>query len=227
MRRFYFMSGLWAVAACALGAPTQAHALTITNTNNITLANSQVESGGNTSANPNVVNGSVGPLLSYTATGSFLSSTFGADKLSNGDIGAGIPSPGQYAIVNAGAGTLTLDFGSTTTLTSISIYIGYRNRDDASYTLKDGAGTILGAWQINNGNAIASNQSTDSFWLTFDTPVLTDKLVFDTSKFGGESNPTVSYREIQVFTTVPEPSTAVLHGGGLLGLAARGRRRKA
>lgn len=79
---------------------------------------------------------------------------------------------------------MNLAFGATKTLIGISIYNGYNNRDDGSYLLNDGAGNVLGGWSIatpSTGITAGTNDGTNSFWLTFNTPVTTDHLVFDTT----------------------------------------------
>ena len=176
--------------------------LVFTDTSNITLTNAQVETGNDASSNPNVVNGNVGQMINYTASGLFnsfsASGTYGTHNLNDGDIG-GSPTnqDGLYAIPNAGAGSLSLDLGGTKTVSSIAIYNGYGNRTDGDYTLTDGSGNVLGGWTVS-GTPGATNDGVHSFWLTFDTPVTTDMLVFNTTNVeGGHS--TNSYREIRIF----------------------------
>lgn len=177
-------------------------AITLTDTTNITLAASQTESGADTTENPDVVWGASGALVPYTESGSFscCGALFLGDNLDDGDVGAGNASDGSYAIPDAGA--LVLDFGSAQTIGSIAIYNGYRNRDDGTYTLRDDAANVLGAWTIATASA-GSNDGADSFWLSFDTPVTTSSITLEStsSDFGN----TVSYREIQVMQPpVPE-----------------------
>lgn len=124
-----------------------------------------------------------------------------ANRLSDGDVGAGVVSSGFYAIPTAGLASLTLTFSQVSTIFSIAIYNGYSNRDDGSYTLKDSAGNILGSWTIATSSN-GTNLGTDAFWLAFKNPVATNQLVFNTTST--ESNSTNSFREIQVF--VPEPA---------------------
>jgi hypothetical protein len=166
----------------------------------IILAATQIESGPDTSENP-YVTGAAGPLIPYAATGSFTccGPTHLADNLDDGDVGAGVGSDGTYAIPDSG--TLVLDFGSTRTLGSIAIYNGYTNRDDGTYTLRDDANNVLGAWTITTISN-DTNDGVDSFWLTFDTPVTTSSLTLELASV--DEDGTVSFREIQIMG--PNPS---------------------
>ena len=222
MRTFLFFPCL--IGLALLSPRTAKASIILTNNANIVLTHVQTELGGDTSDDPNVINGAAGLLLPYTATGNFscCGPNFLADKLNNGDIGVGVPSSGFYAIPNAGPASLTLSFGTTMVLGSIAIYNGYGNRDDGSYTLKDGLGNILGAWTIS-GTSSTTNDGVDSFWLTFKTPVSTNNLVFDTTST--DSQPTNSYREIQVLGPVPEPASLTLIGLGLTVLTFGQRKR--
>jgi len=187
-------------------------AVIFTDTTNITAANTQVEAGPDTSENPDVTGGLAGALLSYTETSGNLygccggaGGTFGAANLNDGDIGAGILSDGTYALPNSG--DLIFSFGSTVSVGSISIYNGYGNRDNGDYVLSDGDGNTLGAWSLQ-GTDGGSNAGMDSFWLTFNSPVVTDQLTLSSTT--GDCCGTPSFREIQVFSPVPEPSGMAL-----------------
>jgi hypothetical protein len=166
------------------------------------LAGSQVESGGDTTDNPDVTGGAGGTLIPYTETGSFTSgATFEGDNLDDGDIGVGNPSDGTYAIPDDGF--LELDFGSAKTVGSIAVYNGYTNRDDGVYTLLDDASNAITGWSIATPSG-SSNDTADSFWLVFDPPVTTSSLTlaFTTTDCCG----TASFREIQVMEpTGPAP----------------------
>jgi hypothetical protein len=213
------------VAALALGcspAESARAALVFTNTNNITVANRQVESGGDTSDNPNVVNGAVGAVLAYTAPdgGYRLDANYGPQRFDDNDVGVGVPSDGFYAVPNEDR--LGFHFPAPTTppvlVGSMAIYYGYGNRTDGSYVLEDGnGGATLGAWVIS-GTPGTTNDGVDSFWLTFNTPVYTSGLVLVAT---GIENGTPSFREVDFFAPVPEPSAALLVGLPLLGLASR------
>ncbi len=177
---------------------TASAALFLTNTTNIQLGKHQTEVGDNLSDNPNLVaNAKVGSLVSFTASSSpvELNATFGLSNLSDGDIGLGVPSDGTYAIPDGNAGTLTLSLGSTQTLGSIAIYNGYANRDDGAYTIKDGAGNVLGAYSITTVAPPNTNDGVDSFWLNFKAPVTTDAIQIDFTT----TDDTPSFREIQLF----------------------------
>jgi hypothetical protein len=181
-------------------------AITMTDTTNVTLAGSQVELDGDTSENPDVTGGLGGALVPYTAltlTGD-LGGNYTIANLNDGDVGVGNPSDGTYAIPNSGSQMVVLDFGAPTALAGVAIYNGYGNRDDGDYVLKDGGGTVLGGWTIS-GTPGGSNDGMDSFWLTFDSPLTTNQLIFDGAVL--DCCATASFREIQVFGAVPEPST--------------------
>ncbi|MEP1208256.1 MAG: VCBS domain-containing protein [Rhizobiaceae bacterium] len=190
--------------------------LTVDPTSDFSLANAQIETGTSSDATDNVVNGPVGSLLAYTATGltsgegsapghpGFGGTDYDLFNLNDGDANSA-GGDGFHAIPNAGANSLVLDLGSEQTIYSIAIYNGYTNRDDGTYTLKDGDGNILGNWTIS-GTPLpgAPNNPVHSFWLTFDQPVTTDTLVFDTTTtdFDGGQH-TNSYREIEIYGVPP------------------------
>lgn len=190
---------------------------------NIKLQYAQIETDGDFSANSNVVHGSVGSMISYSPSGNLWEGPYDGSNLNDGDIGDGVVSDGTYAITEAGPGSLILSFDGSKTLSSIAIYNGYTNRDDGSYTLKDGAGNVLGAWTIS-GSAGSTNENANSFWLNFNTPVTTDKLVIDSTSTDGITN---SYREIQIFgpsadsvtglvVEQSQPTNDVLTSGGII-----------
>jgi VCBS repeat-containing protein len=191
--------------------------LSITNFANISLANSQVEIGADTTSNPEVSGGAAGTLVAYTPSGNFNTDAppvYGPANLNNGDVGLANPSNGIYAIPASGS-PVTLDFGSTKTITSIAIYNGYCNRDNGSYVLTDASNNLLGAWTISTPDqtqgGTATNHGADSFWLTFNTPVTTNHLLLSattTETFGPPPHNTPSYREIQVFDNNTPPTVA-------------------
>ena len=194
--------------------------LVITDTSNITLANSQIEaneeeSGGgapNESGNPDVVNGIVGDLISFAPTGNFdftgpgldapntvftSGGTYGKANIIDGDLTG---SDGTYGIFAADPNAVVMTFAEETTVGSIAIYNGYANRDDGTYTLKDADGTVLGQWTIATSVTPLSSTNTGvhSIWLTFDEPVTTTELVIEYDGAPG-SDVSGSIREIQVF----------------------------
>ncbi|MEM7067356.1 MAG: choice-of-anchor C family protein [Pseudomonadota bacterium] len=172
--------------------------VTLTDTTNITLANSQLETGGDATDNPNVVNAVVGSLIPYTETGVFNvgGGVFAGGNLDDGDIGVGIASDGTYAIAQQGSPAITLTFATSVSVGSIALYGGYGNRIDGNYTLLDGSNNVLGAWTIS-GIGGGTNDGVPSLWLTFDTPVLTNALVLNFTST--DTTTTTSFREIQVF----------------------------
>jgi PEP-CTERM motif len=216
-------------AGLAVSGADRAHAsIMLTNTSNITLANSQFESGANTSENPDVTGGAGGPIVSYTATGSAAGGNFGLANLNDGDVGAGNASDGTYTIMKPlGGAQLRLSFAGTVNLGGIAIYNGYGNRDEGLFTLFDDAGVTLGAWEINDTAPVRND--VDSFWLTFNTTVTTSYLTVQavaTDSFGAN---TVSYREIQAFgaaAPVPEPSSLLVFAGLCVCVGAWQRKRK-
>jgi hypothetical protein len=215
--------GLLAVAA----PPSARAAVTFTDLSNITVTNRQVESGGDTSGNPSVVNGPVGERVPYTPPngGYCCDERYGPPNFDDDDIGTGVPSDGFYAIPNEGR--LNFDFPFPTAppilVGSIAIYYGYGNRADGNYVLKGGliADTTLGAWTIS-GTDGATNDGVDSFWLTFNTPVRTATLTLIAT---GVENGTPSFRELDVFAPVPEPASSALLGAAGLTYLCRRRRR--
>lgn len=218
----------WIALAVVLLLTPRAYAVvTITNPLNITMRNFQTETGGDTTANPNVVNGTVGPLITYTpsnTTGICCGGTYDLSNLSDGDIGIGVLSDGTYGLPNNG-GTMTLAFGAMRLVDSLAIYDGYGNRDDGTYTIRDGAGNLLGVWTIT-GTPGADNNGVDSFWLGFTSPVLTNALQIQIAT----TDITPSFREIQVFAAaVPEPTTVmmwIISGGSLFAVALFSARRR-
>ncbi len=215
-----FFSLLSLVGLVLATTSSSAHAAVVVS-GSITLANSQVEVGANTSENPDVTGGAGGVLIPYVETGVFgIGAPFGGDNLDDGDVGVGNASDGTYAIADSNT-TLSLDFGSAETVVGIAIYMGYGNRDDGIYTLKDAGGTVLGDWTIS-ATAGTTNDGVDSFWITLDTPVTSTGLSIDMVVVG--LSITHSFREIQVFA-IPEPSSFLLIGFGLSGFVLSGRRR--
>lgn len=220
MKRLSALSAI-IVMAVALSSNVAHALLTITNPANITVANMQTEVGGDTTDNPNVASAPAGLLVPYVpsnSTGICCGGTYDLSNINDGDIGGGVLSDGTYALPNA-PGVLTLSLGGTKTLASIAIYNGYGNRDDGTYTLRDAASNILGAWTIS-GTGGASNAGVDSFWLTFNTPVTTTALTIT----HGAIEESASYREIQIFAhPIPEPAALSLLALGGLSLLRRRR----
>jgi cysteine-rich repeat protein len=174
-------------------------AVVLTDATNARLGGVQVESGGDTSENPDVTSGLGGALVPYTENAGIFTCClpdFGGGNLDDADVG--MASDGTYAIPDSGS--LVLDFGSSQTVGSIAIYNGYTNRDDGTYTLRDASSNVLGAWTISTASG-GTNDGADSFWLLFDPPVTTTALSIEatSSDFGS----TVSYREIQVMEPSP------------------------
>jgi hypothetical protein len=192
-------SAIFSNATVDSAVPPATPSIVITDATNIALSSSQVELGDDTTSNPDVTGGLAGTLIEYTDSGSFTccGASFLGDNLDDGDIGVGISSDGTYAIPDSGS--LNLDLGSPVTIGSIAIYNGYTNRDDGTYTLRDGGANTLGAWTISTATGAGTNAGVDSFWLNFDPPVSTDSLEIDASS--SDVGSTVSYREIQVFAT--------------------------
>jgi hypothetical protein len=195
--------------------------LIFTDTSNITLSASQVESGGDTTVNQDVTGGLGGMLLAYTATatnGTCCGGSYSLSNLNDGDIGTGITSDGRYALPYNG--DLRLAFGADSILGGIAIYNGYGNRDNGTYTLLDDMGATLGAWKVN-ATVGGTNDGVDSFWLSFNTPVTSSYLTLRATNI---ENNTASYREIQVFSSsvaVSEPSTLAIFALGVMGLVSR------
>lgn len=177
----------------------------LTDDTNAVLAASQIEEGGDTSENPDLLATiNVGALISYTEAGDNdygccggRDGNYGAHNLNDGDVGEGQASDGTYAIPTTGPAMVVLAFDAgSVAVGGIAIHNGYANRDDGSYTLRDANGTLIASWTIANTPG-ATNDGVDSFYLQFKTPVTTTRLVIDGE--GGDCCGTPSFREIQVF----------------------------
>ena len=181
-------------------APAAFSGIVIDNSVNITLAASQFGTSLNAEQIPDVTGGIAGALIPFTETGTNLynapgvggrAGANGIHNLNDGDIGTAVPTDGSFAIPNHGSDAVVMSLtGGTQTVTSIAIYHGYGNRDVAEFVLKDGVGNTLGEWHSTGTNI------TNAYWITFPTPVTTDRLIIETSLPGSI---TPSFREIQVF----------------------------
>ena len=208
------------VAGISAAVPATA-AVVFTDTTGFTVHAMQVATGTDFSPIPDVTAGYGGALVPYTALGTFncCGPNYGAPKMSDGAIGAGVISDGLYGIPNAGR--LTLDFGDVHLLDGIAIYNGYGNRDDGTYVLHTVEGAALGTWTVFRTGG-GTNYGTDSFWLEFNSTLITAGLVLDTTS--ADVANTNSYRQIQVFAAnVPEPLSITLLATGLIALAGRRR----
>jgi len=156
------------------------------------------------------------PLVPYTASGTDIGAPFDLSNLNDGDLG---PSDGTYAIPAGNAGSFELDFGGPATFKRIAVYMGYGNRDDGSYTIRDAASTVVGTFSIS-GTGGAAHFGVDLFLASFASPVTTSKLTIEYAI----TDLTPSFREIQI--VVPEPSTMILSVLGMIGLVFFGRRRR-
>ena len=174
--------------------------VSITDDANITLREHVWEAGATQAVNTQFPVVAESGLVPYTATGLFncCGPNYGATNLNDGDVGT--TSDGLFAIPSAGQNAVVMDFGSDVSISGVAIYNGYGNRDDGDYTLKSADGTVLGSWRI--GGAVGG---VDSFWLAFDSDIITSQLILDTS---GNENGTSSFREIQVLKGAPVESVA-------------------
>ncbi|MGB6222736.1 choice-of-anchor Q domain-containing protein [Haloferula sp.] len=171
-----------------------------------TIAAQQSGSATNTEEIPDVTGGSAGVLIPYTeGGGNAYSSNGGRDgangigNLNDGDVGIGNVTDGTHAKPSYGKGTVVMDLGGPKTISSIAIYHGYASSELSSFELKDGLGNRIGRWYDPD-----IGSSTNAYWLVFDQPVTTDRLVLDTS-YSGNNPGTPSFREIQVFSLPVTP----------------------
>ncbi|MFN0125908.1 MAG: hypothetical protein ACKV19_04385 [Verrucomicrobiales bacterium] len=192
------------ISVCGPAFLTRAEVVLTDDTNAI-LAVSQVESGGDTTENPDLLATiNVGALISYSEAGSNdygccggRDGNYGAHNLNDGDVGEGPASDGLYAIPTTGPAMVVLAFDAgSVTVGGIAIHNGYGNRDDGSYTLRDADGTLIASWTIS-GTPGGTNNGVDSLYLQFKAPVTTTRLVIDGQV--GDCCGTASFREIQVF----------------------------
>lgn len=152
------------------------------------------------------------------------------------------PFPGgesAFNLLDGDAGTKFLSFGKenagiwvvpqagATTVRSFKITTGGDEppRDPASYRLlgQDGSGVWT---EIDSGSlALTVDRGAESDYIPVDnnTEYLAYRMEFDQLKDSGSAN-SIQFAEIQFFDVIPEPSTSLLAGLGLLGLLARRRR---
>ncbi len=190
-----------------LGAATASATITVTNPANIAVAAAQVGTAGNTEEIADVTTGLAGASIPYneggtnafSCCGGRSGSSYGIHNLNDGDVGIGNATDGLFAIPDFGAGAVVMDLaGGNQKVCSIAIYHGYGNRNQGVFTLRDGAGNVIGEWSSDGNNV------TEAYWMTFPNPVMTDGLVIDVSPLPGSEHPTPSFREVQVFCGVTE-----------------------
>mgnify|MGYP000501209131 CR=1 FL=1 len=200
-------------------------AIALTDTTNITLANSLSSTQSYVKDDSDVTGGSAGDLITYTVNSSeWAVGSYDGDQLFNGNAGPGGANTSvQYAIVGGSSGTVSFDLdGGSQVVGSLAIYNGYANRDHGDFTLRDDSGT-LGAWTISTTGG-SSHIGTDLFWLTFKTPVTTANLYID---YDQDDLAPPAFAAIQPFA-VPELSQFHYIGIALAaGLAFRRRIKKA
>lgn len=166
------------------------------------------------------------PTLAYTAIVpvTLENTNYGSNRINDGLYAdpAQAYIPTQDANINTTpptSGSFDLVFSSAAIIGEIAVNLGYANRHEGDYTIKDGAGVIRG--QFSSSGATA-----DSFLASFSTPFSSDKLTIEFTTTGNRTTGlSASFREIEVFgTAVPEPTTFAIILPAALGLMIRRRR---
>ncbi len=217
MERLLFMSAL-IVAALAVAVPAQASVMYNSGLTQIAHGNA-VDGVQDT----NYASLASGDLITFTPTGPATYGGYGFNLVNDGNFGTNnccIPTPDT--------GTVTLTFADTVTVGEIEIHMGYINRDDGTYTIKDDQGITRGVFTIvTQGLGNRSNQygGVDYFLASFSQPFETGSLRIDyVVDHASNGDNTTSFCEIQVFEGVPEPATlGLLTAGGGLALLRRRR----
>ena len=222
MTRVLFM---FALVAALAAMPLQAAVTYVSGLSEVAFADGVCD----TCDDPDFSSQAAGPLVAYTPSGFDPGSGFGPANLNDGDVGVGVGSDGTYYIpgFTTTSGSFTLNFvGGAVTIGEIEVHMGYANRDDGTYTIKDAAGTTRGVFSIaepqygGGGNHL----NADLFLASFDSPFTTTAVTIEFVVATASGDASTSFREIQLFE-VPEPtSLALLAGGAYLTLLRRKRR---
>ncbi len=222
MERFLFMSAL-VVTALVVAVPAQASVMY-----NSGLTEVAHGIGADFVNDTNYASLASGDLLAYTPTGDSPGDPqYGVGKINDGDFGASntFYIPGNSPPYGTLSGSFLLTFNEGSVMVGeIEIHMGYRNRDDGVYTIKDDEGTVRGVFTITNpglGNHATCDYFLASFDSAFETTSLTIEYVVNTDNSDSSS----SICEVQVFEGVPEPATlGLLSVGGSLALLRRRRK---
>jgi hypothetical protein len=149
--------------------------------------------------------------------------------------GGGTDAGNVVAVHNGVVLTYTLpSFPGGFSITGINTYVGWRDpgRDaqnyDVLYSTVAAPGIFLPLATVNYNPGGAPSPSDTAVFLTDSTGQLANNVAAIRFSFPTTENGFVGYRELDVFAvaTIPEPSTFVLMGLGLVGVLAGYRRMK-
>jgi hypothetical protein len=211
------------IAAVALISPHASAQVIQTDSTDLKLV-TQAEYDQQTTPPDLTPNGAVAQTYTATDTAPF-GNGYGPSQLFGGANGpaANLTATGQvFDIENNG--TLTLTFAVPTTISAITIYDGYPDRESGSYALTAGS-TDLGAYTVVNPATQYPNGgfAVSEMLFTLPTPITTSSLSLTMT-----NGSTESFEDIQVFGSVasaPEPGTYALMLAGLAFLLAYQYRR--